>query len=91
MPRGLVNPGSGYSLVYEADAGALRAVLADGDPLTVDHTPTGPTPPDCAHASVYWPLRMEETPARSKRLEVRSRLADLFRLVEGTIALLPPN
>jgi hypothetical protein len=69
----------GYTLVWEAQVGAVRALG-----VTVEHSPPEPDPWLCAHSSVDLPDGATKAVERA----VRTKISQIMRHVHGT---LPPT
>lgn len=80
-PRSAIGSASRYALVFELAAGQARNLRC-----LVEHSPQGPTVPDCAHSSV----RREAGLTRAERAALRNDLAYAMRLVYGVPTQQPP-
>lgn len=64
-----------YPTVWEVSVGPVRELG-----FTVNHSPEGPTPLDCAHCSAWWPT---PDPNREERKALRTDLSKLLRQVHN--------
>jgi hypothetical protein len=77
----LANDGSAYTLLFEAHVENLRQLN-----LSVTHSPMGPEPPDCSHASADYPPGLN----RSERRAVRNAVSLSMALSAGVVGFDPP-
>jgi len=89
-PAGILGEDGRYTLAAELlidDARALR--------FSVTHSPLGPSPLDCSHTSVDWPMDQTQNPParpnRDERLRLRYDMSAKFKLVYGNVRTQVPE